>query len=73
MWGLRDNHDVAISDRSAPTPKFLFLKIDRLTQWGYQAETSAIYPFTACEDAETLHICMIWICESLHVGFEAQP
>jgi hypothetical protein len=41
------------------------------TQWE-QAEAGAIYPFPAYQGAETLHIYMIWICEALQVGFEAQ-
>jgi len=43
------------------------------TQWGHQAKGGAIYPFTAYQGAETLYIYMIWICEALQVGFEAQP
>ncbi len=69
--GLRLNHDVTTSDRSAPTPKFLTL--DPSTQWGYQAKGGAIYPFTAYQGAETLYIDMTLICEALQVGFEAQP
>jgi hypothetical protein len=69
-WGLRLNHDVPTSDRSVPTPKFL--KIYH-TQWGYRAKGGAIYPFTAYQGAETLYIYMIWICEAMQVGFEAQP
>ncbi len=30
-----------------------------------------IYPFTAYQGAETLSMYMIWICEALQVGFEA--
>jgi hypothetical protein len=73
-WGLRLNHDVTTSDRSVPTPEFL--KIDprlRLKGGGYQAKGGAIYPFTAYQCAETLYIYIIWICEALKVGFEAQP
>ena len=40
---------------------------------GYQAKGGAMYPFTAYQGAETLYIYMIWICEALQVGFEAQP
>ena len=43
-----------------------------LTQWGYQAKGGAMYPFTAYQGVETLNIYMIWICEALQVGFEAQ-
>ena len=72
-WGLRLNHDVTTSDRSAPTLKFF--KIDpRLSgQWGYQAKGGAIYPFTAYQCEETIYIYVLWICEALQVGFEAQP
>jgi hypothetical protein len=70
-WGLRLNHDVTTSDRSVPTPKFL--KIDPKLRGGYQAKGGAIYPFTAYQCAETIYIYMIWICETLQVGFEAQP
>ena len=63
-WGLRLNHDVTTSDRSVPTPKFL--KIDPKLRGGYQA-------FTAYQCAETINIYIIWICEALQVGFEAQP
>ena len=40
---------------------------------GYQAKGGAICPFTAYLNAETLYIYVIWICEALQVGFEAQP
>ena len=61
-WGLRLNHGVTTLDRSVPTPKFL--KIDPKLRGGYQAKGGAIYPFTACQGAETLYIYMIWICEA---------
>ena len=39
---------------------------------GNQAKGGAIlYPFTGYQCAETLNICIIWICEALQVGFEA--
>ena len=68
-WGLRLNHDVTTSDRSVPTPKFL--KIDPKLRQLSKAKGGAIYPFTAYQCAETLYIYIIWICETLHVGFEA--
>jgi len=68
-WGLRLNHDVSTADRLVPTLKFL--KIDPTR--GYQAKGDAIYPFTAYQGAETLYSYMIWICEALKVGCEAQP
>ncbi len=54
-WGLRLNHDVNTSDRSAPTPTFL-CKLTQVDSGGYQAEAGAIYPFTAYQGAETLYI-----------------
>ncbi len=70
-WGLRLISDVTTSDRSVRTPKFL--KIDPWLRGGYQAKGGTIYPFISYQGAETLYIYMIWICEAIQVGFEAQP
>jgi hypothetical protein len=39
---------------------------------GYLAKVGSIYQSTAYLSAETLYICIIWICEALQVRFEAQ-
>ena len=41
---------------------------------GYQAKgAGAEHQSTAYLSAETLYICIVWICEALQVRFEAQP
>ncbi len=70
--GLRLIHDVTTLDRSVPTP--IFLEIDSSRLRG--VIRLRLLPYThsqLIQGAETLHKYMIWICEALQEGFEAQP
>ena len=69
-WGLRLNHDVTTSDRSVPTPNFL--KIDPKLRGGIRLR---VVPYTHSQliNVQRQFTYIIWICEALQVGFEAQP
>jgi hypothetical protein len=71
MWGLRLNHDVSTADRLVPTLKFLKIDLTRLSG-GVRLRSWCHIP-VAYQGAETLYTYIIWICEALKVGFEAQP
>jgi hypothetical protein len=75
-WGLRLNHDVTTSDKSAPTPKFLKIDPTRLLRLRGSIRLVKLVPYTHSqlikEVLKYLYSYDMDVGSSLR-GFEAQP